>query len=67
MRNIPTESREELGAAQFILKEGYSDFIWALRSKDKPEVPKASISWPFIRATDRPTNVVKLPKRKSEK
>ncbi len=67
MRNIPTDAREELGAAQFILKSGYVDFIWVSRSQGKPEVHKASISWPFRRSDGEISNVVKLPKRKADK
>lgn len=66
MRNIPTEARAYMSDAAFMLKEHYADWVWKERARNAPIVPKAALSWPFVRQADKPNNVVKM-KRKSDK
>lgn len=61
MKIVPTDAREELGAAAFVLKEGYSDWVWTQRVKGSTPAPKASKSWPFKRLEDE--NVIPLKRR----
>lgn len=66
MKTIPTEARQELGAAQFVLGPDYVDWAWRERMKASPPVPKASISWPFKRF-DADANVIEIKSRKKAK
>lgn len=65
MKIIPTDARQELGAAQFILGDGYTNWVWTERLKASGLVPKASIGWPISRASDLDSNVTQI-KRKAK-
>lgn len=57
---LPTEAREELSSAQFILKDKYIDWAWDQRVKENPPSRKRSRGkWPFVRNED---NVIPLKK-----
>lgn len=62
MAMIPTDAREELGAAAFVLKEGYADWVWAQRVKASTPAPKSSKSWPFVRCENE--NIIPMKRRK---
>lgn len=40
-------NRDEMKAAQFLMKELYVDWIWQERIKASPPVPKSRIKIPF--------------------
>ncbi len=67
MRMIPDEARIELGNAQFILGDGYTDWVWQERVKNSvspfSESAPSSKAWPYKSAKDA-ENVVQMPKRK---
>lgn len=73
---VPTESREELAmTAHNLSNADYTDVIWACRVSEKPPKKRArSKSWPasifdkalkgYILATDKPSNVTPIRKKK---
>lgn len=64
MQNVPTEARETLGAAQFILgPDAYTAWAWAERAKASTAPPKPSKAWPFKRFEDQ-SNVVEISRKK---
>lgn len=66
MRMIPTQAREELGAAQFVLgPESYPDWVWKEREKSSTPPPKSSGAWPF-RRWEMDANVVEMKPRKKK-
>ena len=63
MKHIPVEAREELGAAQFILKADYTDWIWQQRDRLSIPPPASSKAWPFRRNAE----IINLASRKKHK
>ncbi len=61
IRTIPTEAREQLSNAQFMLGDEYCDWVWKERVKASAPVPKSSKAWPFNR---QESNVLPLRKKK---
>jgi len=59
---VSDEHRRKVMDAQFILKEGYVDFVWQERMKEQPCVNvKSTGVWPFRREVDNVVSICRVP------